>query len=335
MTWLGIDGGGTKTACTLYDESLQPLARTTFSTCHYAQAGTDGMACVFRDCLAWARRHGLDQDGGVGLGICGYGEGAESDRAIEAAVKAAVGTRPYALVNDVDAAWAAGLELADGIAVIAGTGSIALGVRNGASMRCGGWDYLLGDEGSGGWIGKEALRAFTRQSDGRDQRGPLYHALKRELDLADDFGIIHFAQNHLHDRTRIAALSVLVAQAAREGDASARRIYQQAAKEIAQMVEAIMRGLFAIDESMDKHGDGDGCGCGLNVPVPVTYIGGVFNAGDVLLDPLVHALPTRCRLVAPLYEPSLGPVLILRERLAQRDGQGCADQGFATDTASL
>ena len=83
MTWLGIDGGGTKTACTLYDESLQPLARTTFSTCHYAQAGTDGMACVFRDCLAWARRHGLDRDGGVGLGICGYGEGAESDRAIE------------------------------------------------------------------------------------------------------------------------------------------------------------------------------------------------------------------------------------------------------------
>ena len=229
MTWLGIDGGGTKTACTLYDESLQPLARTTFSTCHYAQAGTDGMACVFRDCLAWARRHGLDQDGGVGLGICGYGEGAESDRAIEAAVKAAVGTRPYALVNDVDAAWAAGLELADGIAVIAGTGSIALGVRNGASMRCGGWDYLLGDEGSGGWIGKEALRAFTRQSDGRDQRGPLYRALKRELGLIDDFDIIRFAQDHLHDRTRIASLSVLVAQAAREEDASARRIYQQAA----------------------------------------------------------------------------------------------------------
>lgn len=119
MTWLGIDGGGTKTACTLYNESLQPLARTTFSTCHYAQAGADGMACIFRDCLAWARRHGLDRDGGVGLGICGYGEGAESDRAIESAVKAAVGTRPYALINDVDAAWAAGLNLADGIAVIA------------------------------------------------------------------------------------------------------------------------------------------------------------------------------------------------------------------------
>ena len=272
------------------------------------------MACVFRDCLAWARRHGLDQDGGVGLGICGYGEGAESDRAIEAAVKAAVGTRPYALVNDVDAAWAAGLELADGIAVIAGTGSIALGVRNGASMRCGGWDYLLGDEGSGGWIGKEALRAFTRQSDGRDQRGPLYRALKRELGLIDDFDIIRFAQDHLHDRTRIASLSVLVAQAAREEDASARRIYQQAAEEIAQMVETIMRELF------DKDGFEERGSASLDALVPVTYIGGVFNAGDVLLDPLLHALPARCRLVAPLHEPSLGPVLILRERLARH---GC------------
>lgn len=311
MTWLGIDGGGTKTACTLYNESLQPLARTTFSTCHYAQAGADGMACVFRDCLAWARRHGLDRDGGVGLGICGYGEGAESDRAIESAVKAAVGTRPYALVNDVDAAWAAGLDLADGIAVIAGTGSIALGVRNGASMRCGGWDYLLGDEGSGGWIGKEALRTFTRQSDGRDQRGPLYHALKRELGLIDDFDIIRFAQDHLHDRTRIASLSVLAAQAAREEDASALRIYRQAAKEIAQIVETIMRELF------DKDGFEDRGSASLDALVPVTYIGGVFNAGDVLLDPLLHTLPARCRLVAPLHEPSLGPVLILRERLAR------------------
>ena len=317
MTWLGIDGGGTKTACTLYNESLQPLARTTFSTCHYAQAGADGMACVFRDCLAWARRHGLDRDGGVGLGICGYGEGAESDRAIESAVKAAVGTRPHALINDVDAAWAAGLDLADGIAVIAGTGSIALGVRNGASMRCGGWDYLLGDEGSGGWIGKEALRAFTRQSDGRDQRGPLYHALKRELGLIDDFDIIHFAQDHLHDRTRIASLSVLVAQAAREEDASALRIYRQAAKEIAQMVETIMRELFDKD---DKDGFEDRGSASLDALVPVTYIGGVFSAGDVLLDPLLHTLPARCRLVAPLHEPSLGPVLILRERLARH---GC------------
>lgn len=317
MTWLGIDGGGTKTACTLYNESLQPLARTTFSTCHYAQAGADGMTCVFRDCLAWARRHGLDRDGGVGLGICGYGEGAESDRAIESAVKAAVGTRPYALVNDVDAAWAAGLDLADGIAVIAGTGSIALGVRNGASMRCGGWDYLLGDEGSGGWIGKEALRAFTRQSDGRDQRGPLYHALKRELGLIDDFDIIRFAQDHLHDRTRIASLSVLVAQAAREEDASALRIYRQAAKEIAQMVETIMRELFDKD---DKDGFEDRGSASLDALVPVAYIGGVFSAGDVLLDPLLHTLPARCRLVAPLHEPSLGPVLILRERLARH---GC------------
>lgn len=108
----------------------------------------------------------LGRDGGVGLGICGYGEGAESDRAIESAVKAAVGTRPYALVNDVDAAWAAGLNLADGIAVIAGTGSIALGVRNGASMRCGGWDYLLGDEGSGGWLARRPCAPSPAKATG-------------------------------------------------------------------------------------------------------------------------------------------------------------------------
>lgn len=39
MTWLGIDGGGTKTACTIYDQSLRPLTCATFPTCHYARAG--------------------------------------------------------------------------------------------------------------------------------------------------------------------------------------------------------------------------------------------------------------------------------------------------------
>lgn len=132
--------------------------------------------------------------------------------------------------------------------------------------------------------------------------------------MIDDFDIIRFAQDHLHDRTHIASLSVLVAQAAREEDASALRIYRQAAKEIAQMVETIMRELF------DKDGFEDRGSASLDALVPVTYIGGVFSAGDVLLDPLLHTLPARCRLVAPLHEPSLGPVLILRERLARH---GC------------
>lgn len=302
MRWLGVDGGGTKTAFALYDERLQPLDRHVLPTCHYAQAGVDGMRRVLEEGLAWARGAGKLGDAfGIGFSICGYGENTAADAAIEATARDIAGSSPYALVNDVEAAWAAGLDMADGIALIAGTGSIALGVRAGRQVRCGGWDYEIGDEGSGGWMGREVLRAFTRQADGRDARGALYDLVRSELALSNDFDIIAFAQKHIADRTRIAALSVLATRAARAGDTCARAIFTRAAREEADLVAAIVRALFA-----DQMGTA--------AAVPVTYIGGTFQAGPLILEPLAAALPSCCRLVAPAHEPDLGAVLILRSR---------------------
>lgn len=312
MYWLGIDGGGTKTACTLYDGGLAPLNRLVLPTCHYAQTGFEGMREVLAQGVSWAE--GLvcerepDADGALGIGfaICGYGEGAETTARIDALVAEVAGAHPYELVNDVEAAWAAGLDLADGIAIIAGTGSIALGVCNGEQRRCGGWDYELGDEGSAGWLGKQALTAFTRQADGRDPRGPLYKLVRAELDLHDDFDIIAFAQAHYGERGRVAALAPLVTQGASAGDASAQDILARAAREEADMVQAIVRELFDPTRKAGKP---------VPDPIPVTYIGGTFKAGDLILKPLAAALPDNCELVAPIHEPDLGPVLLLRRNL--------------------
>ena len=312
MYWLGIDGGGTKTACTLYDDGLAPLDRLVLPTCHYAQAGFDGMRDVLAQGVDWAEglvseRGTEDGDSlGIGFAICGYGEGAEAAARIDALVAEVAGTHPYELVNDVEAAWAAGLDLADGIVIIAGTGSIALGVCNGKQRRCGGWDYELGDEGSGGWLGKQALTTFTRQVDGRDSRGPLYDLVRDELDLRDDFDVIAFAQAHYGERGRVAALAPLVTQAAAAGDESARHILERAASEEADTVNAIVRTLFNPARAAGKP---------ISDPIPVTYIGGTFKAGGLILEPLAAALPDGCKLVAPIHEPDLGPVLLLRRKL--------------------
>ena len=312
MYWLGIDGGGTKTACTLYDDRLTAIDRLVLPTCHYAQAGFDGMRDVLTQGVSWAEelagKRGACDAGALGIGfaICGYGEGAEATARIDALVAEVAGSHPYELVNDVEAAWAAGLDLADGITIIAGTGSIALGVCNGEQRRCGGWDYELGDEGSGGWLGKQVLTAFTRQADGRDGRGPLYKLVRTELDLRDDFDVIAFAQAHYGERGSVAALAPLVTQAAAAGDASARDILERAAQEEANMVKAIVHALFDPARAAGKPVPG---------PIPVTYIGGTFKAGSLILEPLAAALPDGCRLVAPANEPDLGPVLLLRRSL--------------------
>ena len=310
--WLGIDGGGTKTACTLYDDTLAPIDRLVLPTCHYAQTGFDGMRGVLEQGVRWTEglAAGCEADDGnslgIGFAICGYGEGTEATARIDALVAEIAGSHPYELVNDVEAAWAAGLDLADGIAIIAGTGSIALGVCNGEQRRCGGWDYELGDEGSGGWLGKQALTAFTRQADGRDARGPLYELVRAELDLNDDFDIIAFAQTHYGKRGRVAALAPLVTKAAAAGDSSALGILERAAQEEADMVRAIISALFDPAREAGKP---------VTDPIPVTYIGGTFKAGDLILETLAAALPDRCKLVAPIHEPDLGPVLLLRRKL--------------------
>ena len=133
MMWLGVDGGGTKTAFSLYDDDITFVDRLVLGTCHYSQVGFEGMERVLSEGGCW----GLDRAShtciepaapsvGIGFALCGYGEGADVSRRMDEVVERIAGARPHLLVNDVEAAWAAGLDCADGIAIISGTGSIAL-----------------------------------------------------------------------------------------------------------------------------------------------------------------------------------------------------------------
>lgn len=95
-------------------------------------------------------------------------------------------TRSGTVVVVEDAALirpAAGLT--DGIAVIAGTGSIATGWYRDRQCRAGGWGYLLGDEGGGYWIVTTAVRTLLRRRDTAEPAGPLGDVLLSLAGAAD------------------------------------------------------------------------------------------------------------------------------------------------------
>ena len=187
MMWLGVDGGGTKTAFSLYDDDITFVDRLVLGTCHYSQVGFEGMERVLSEGVCW----GLDRAShtciepaapsvGIGFALCGYGEGADVSRRMDEVVERIAGARPHLLVNDVEAAWAAGLDCADGIAIISGTGSIALGVCRGESMRCGGWDYELGDEGPAvGWARRPCERSPVKPM-GATRAVPCTHSCAKD-----------------------------------------------------------------------------------------------------------------------------------------------------------
>ena len=93
-------------------------------------------------------------------------------------------TRSIALV--------AGVGDEPGVVIVAGTGSIAYG-RNarGEAARAGGWGYVLGDEGSGYWIGRLALRAVVRQADGRGAATALTPRMLAHFGVSRPQDLIH------------------------------------------------------------------------------------------------------------------------------------------------
>jgi N-acetylglucosamine kinase-like BadF-type ATPase len=94
-----------------------------------------------------------------------------------------LGNGRFACGNDMICGWAGSLGCEDGINIVAGTGSIGYGERQGESARVGGWGEAFGDEGSAHWIAIQGLALFSRMSDGRMARGPLYDRVVEAFSL--------------------------------------------------------------------------------------------------------------------------------------------------------
>ncbi|MFI1094126.1 N-acetylglucosamine kinase [Streptomyces sp. NPDC020917] len=297
--FLGVDGGGTKTAFSLIDHSGQVLARAKAPSSYYFSDGIDLVGRVLRqgvDEICAAAGVTPAQFDYAFFALPGYGEAAGDLPALDAAPRAVLGHDRYACDNDMVCGWAGSLGAVDGINVISGTGSMTYGERLGRGVRVGGWGELFGDEGSAYWIAIRGLNAFSRMSDGRQPEGPLAGLLRRHLEPVSDLDVIDIVYNQWKgDRGRIAALSRVVAEAATLGDDCAAAILADAGRELATVVDVTRRRLeFAPDET-----------------VPVSYSGGTFTADAVLASftAALHGSHTGYELRRPLYEPVIGAAL--------------------------
>ncbi len=143
-----------------------------------------------------------------------------------------------AVVSDVLPILAAGTDGGVGIALIAGTGSVAYGrAAYGRTIRCGGWGYLVGDEGSGYAIGRAGLRlALADFEANAGSLGPLAAAFVDELQAGTAAELVKAIYANVNPRALIASLSPLVVKAAEDGDSAAQRILNVAAQDLAALV---------------------------------------------------------------------------------------------------
>ena len=299
--FLGVDGGGTKTALCLLNGEGRLLAQARAPSCYYFTEGIGLVARVLRQGVDEVCRQANITPGDVDyafFGLPGYGEASGDVPALDAAPHEVLGHDRYFCDNDMVCGWAGSLGAADGINVISGTGSMTYGERDGASpgVRVGGWGELFGDEGSAYWIAIRGLSAFSKMSDGRLPVGPLHAMLREHLDLTADLDLVDVVLNRWQgERGEIASLSPIIVEAASTGDECAAEIIAEAARELANIVDVTRRRLaFGPDEE-----------------VPVSYSGGVFNARPILsgFETSLASLYGGYELRKPLYPPVIGAAL--------------------------
>ncbi len=236
MYVLGIDAGGTKTVWLLADEHGHIVSEGRIGGANLHGSGEIEVEKVLRHVVETAIGDGATAPAAICLGIAGVDreDEARTLRGMMRRIGEQFGNRwRVVVVNDALIALAAGTGDAPGIVIIAGTGSIVYG-RNDRyeAARAGGWGHIIGDEGSGYWIGREALASVVRAVDGRGPSTRLTEDVLAYFDIADASRLPRIVYDHELPRMSVAALGPIVQRARELGDAVATRILERAADEL-------------------------------------------------------------------------------------------------------
>ena len=296
--WIaGLDAGGTSTKGWLYRRGAGLAGR---GSGRAGNVRTDGPAAVAEAALealaGAARAAGLAAVPAlesVALGVAGARGPAEQE-AVRQAVHSAVPGARVAVASDAAIALFAGTLGEPGVVVIAGTGSTAWALtREGRWVRCGGWGYLLGDEGSGFAIGLAGLKAVTAAADGLAPPTALAPALLEALGLRDPEEILDVVYAPRLPKERIAALAPLVLAAARRGDPAAKRIVDEAARALVRLARAGRKR------------------SGLRGDVPVVAVGGLFSDEEFFAR-FARAVTSagRAHVIRPQVEPAAAACIL-------------------------
>jgi N-acetylmuramic acid 6-phosphate etherase len=253
--YLGVDGGGSHTVALLARAGgpggWAVLGRGEAGPSNRQSVGNDRAFAALEAAvaLAFAAAELPRQPAAAAcLGLAGAGR--EGDREVlRAWARRAELAQSVEVTTDAAILLAAGTPDNWGMALVAGTGSIAYGrSRDGRSARAGGWGYLLGDEGSGYALALAGLRAVADDTDGRGPSTSLTGRLLDRLGLRQAQELVPAVYGGGWDRAFLAGLAPLVIEEA-ESDEVAREIVAQSARELARTAAAVARRLWWGTES--------------------------------------------------------------------------------------
>lgn len=326
--FLGLDGGGSVTNAVVVNDMFQILGRGQSGASNHYAVGTEVAAQHCRE----AAQHALLEASRVeptlqtnelsswGFGLAGVRR--ETDAALmRDALQKVVQGKPFVLDHDAAAAQSGAFAGAAGIVLSAGTGAICFGVDDvGERFFADGWGPILGDEGSGFWIGQEAMKAVCRAHDGRGQKTSLADAVFSTLDVRDPDELVQRVYRSGLARDEIAKLARAVFDAANAGSTVAGKIKERATRHLCNSAIAVVRAM------LSKHRERADLKAVEPREIALVLRGGLFddddfrgtvgyNIGESLVEMKRDYWPiSGWKIVRPQYEAAAGAALLAQKK---------------------
>jgi len=290
--FLGVDGGGTKTNVAITNDADELVAQGRGGPSNPLRVGVETAVANIASAVDSACDvAGISRGDIVAatLGLAGVRRADIRERVRDSFVSR-MRIRQTLVTTDADIALFGTTMGKAGLVVIAGTGSVCLGVDGkGKQAMSGGWGPIAGDEGGGRGIAGEALHAVAKASDGRGPETELSDRASEYFRASNVENLIGAIYSPQMDNSRIAGFAKHVVETALEGDSVAKEILEVAGHELGVAACAVMRKLGLGDQA-----------------IPIGCVGGVFEGGDILTDPMMAEIRT-CSADAYLTQPHLAP----------------------------
>lgn len=288
MYYLSADGGGNKLTAIVYDDDFNIINRVVGGATNPLYRSQDSINAEL-DTLAAEL---LKDTGEIEIASsCINGDVGAFDAALN----------KYARIHRIihhdmgTVMMAAACGRRDGIVTYSGTGSISFLIEPGIHDAIGGWGDILGDEGSGSYIGMKALNAAIWSYDGRGKKTSLESIILREWRIHHMYELTSKVYTDVDRRRRVSSAALLCAEAAASGDEVAINIYKKAAHHLAHMTTSLLSRRNGLGRN--------------NIVVS----GGAWKGPDVMFDTFCEDVKGKypdARISRPAFEPVIGNVIL-------------------------
>ena len=293
--YAGIDAGQSRTVAAISDESGRELGRGEAGAADEIAQGAnstrlrDALRLAYDKAAAAAKLPAGARCARIVAGISGY-EGRVYGKAPELPCDESI------LLHDAVIAHAGAFEGGPGVAVIAGTGSVAYGANErGETVTVGGWGYLFGDEGSAFWLARRAIEDAIREEDAGKQ-SPFAETLLRHFKTASLHALVRAFYAGEISRTSLAEFAHAAIERAGT-DPAGERYIQQCAQALADLA---MRTMARVD-----------------LPAgPLAFLGGMTKSAAMkaAIASAVEEAAPGAKLVEPAGDAVSGALFLARTR---------------------